>query len=281
MARQKKDRKVDGYRLDLVDDRSHKPLWTLKFSRTEFWVSAISIMIFMLLVIYCLIAFTPLRQTIPGYPDSHARKVAIQNAIRLDSLERLISRWELYSENLRRVMDGEEPVKIDSIIRLSAATTGKSREELGKKDSLLRQNVATEEQFGLTNRDARNLPIEGIHFFTPLKGVISQGYDPVIHPYIDITAPENSVVMAVLDGTVIFAGWNDDTGYTIQIQHENDIISIYKHNRKLLKKTGDKVSSGTPVALVGGTGALSTGEHLHFELWYRGEAIDPTKYISF
>ena len=125
------------------------------------------------------------------------------------------------------------------------------------------------------------LPIEGMHFFTPLKGVISQEFDKVTHPYVDVTAPANSVVMAVLDGTVIFAGWNDESGYTIQIQHENDIVSIYKHNSKLLKKTGDKITAGAPVAIVGGTGELSTGDHLHFELWYKGEAVNPTDYINF
>lgn len=280
MARQNKDNKVKDYRIDLVDARSHKALWNLKFSRTSLLTYSISVAIFFVIGFYSIIAFTPLRKTIPGYPDSHSKKVAIQNAIKADSLERLIARWELYSENLRRIMDGEDPVRIDSIIHAAAYADGKSREELNRKDSLLRQNVMNEEQFGLSSRQNRKLPIEGIHFFTPLKGVISQGYD-VIHPYIDITAPENSVVMAVLDGTVFFAGWNDDTGYTIQIQHENDMISIYRHNRKLLKKTGDKVMSGTPIALVGGTGELSTGEHLHFELWYKGEAIDPTKYISF
>ena len=89
------------------------------------------------------------------------------------------------------------------------------------------------------------------------------------------------LVKATLDGTVIYAGWSDDTGNTIQIQHEGDIISIYRHNEKLLKKSGDKVSAGTPIALVGNTGKLTTGDHLHFELWHKGEAVDPTKYINF
>lgn len=281
MARQNKDRKVKDYRIDLVDDRSHKTLRSLKFSETEFWITFVSVTIFIVLGFYSIVAFTPLRKTIPGYPDSHSKRVAIRNAIKVDSLERLIARWELYSENLRRVIDGEEPVRIDSIMRAADAVSKKSREELDRRDSILRQNVMAEEQFGLSNRSMRNLPIEGIHFFSPLKGVVSQGYDKAVHPYIDITAPANSVVLAVLDGTVIFSGWNDDSGYVIQIQHENDIISIYKHNSNLLKKPGDKVSSGTPIAIVGGTGTLSTGEHLHFELWYKGEAIDPTKYISF
>ena len=153
--------------------------------------------------------------------------------------------------------------------------------KIREQDSILRMNVTKEEQFQLSLAEGRNLHIEGMHFFCPLKGVISQGYDPSIHPFIDITAPANSMVYAVLDGTVIASGWNDDSGYTIQIQHVNDIISIYKHNQKLLRKVGDKVTAGEPIAIVGNTGTLTTGEHLHFELWYRGEAVDPTKYINF
>ena len=110
--------------------------------------------------------------------------------------------------------------------------------------------------------------------------MVSQGYDP-LHPYIDITAPEGAVVKSILDGTVIYSGWSEDAGHTIQIQHTDDIVSIYKHNEKLLKKTGEKVKAGTPIALVGNTGDVSTGTHLHFELWHKGEAVDPLKYIKF
>ena len=281
MLRQNKDTKVEKFRLSLVDDQTHKHLWTVRFNRIEFIVGIISLCVVITAAIYSVIAFTPVRTFIPGYPDAHSKRAAIQTAIKVDSLERIIYRWELYSENLRRVIEGEDPVRIDSIMRSGNAGYAKTREELQKRDSLLRENVRNEEQFGLSNSGHRNLPIEGKHFFTPLKGVISQGYDKVIHPFIDITAPANSVVAAVLDGTVISAGWSDDVGYTICIQHENDIVSIYKHNNKLLKSTGEKVTAGTPVALVGGTGSISTGEHLHFELWYRGEPVDPTKYINF
>ena len=208
---------------------------------------------------------------------------AIKNAITIDSLENVLTKWELYSENLRRVVDGQEPLKIDSLMEVRknpAAEAGDSR-ELAEKDSLLRKEVADEDRFDIKPGSARTLPIEGMHFFTPLKGVVSQGYDKALHPYIDITAPGNSVVMSVLDGTVISAGWNDTEGYTIRIQHEGDIISVYKHNQKLLKETGDKVTAGTPIAVLGGTGSTSDGDHLHFELWHKGEAVDPTKYISF
>lgn len=281
MGKQNKEQKVDDYRLVIVDNHNHKQLWVFSFKKAEFWVTVISSVVAFVVVIYCLIAFTPIRKGIPGYPDSRSKQAAVQTAIKVDSLERVISRWELYSENLRRVFDGEEPLKLDSLLRNAGTGTDKSKSELSRQDSILRNNVISQEKFSVSEKKRRNLPIEGMHFFPPLKGVISQGYDKVIHPYIDITAPANSVVMSVLDGTVIFAGWNEDYGYTIQIQHENDIVSIYKHNMKLLKTTGDKVKAGTPIALVGNTGNLSTGEHLHFELWYKGEAVDATKYINF
>ena len=179
-------------------------------------------------------------------------------------------------------MEGLGPLKIDDLINVrknEAISTDATA--LQKKDSLLREQVKQEEQFEISSRAKRSLPIEGMHFFTPVKGVISQGYDPDFHPYIDITAPSGTVVKAVLDGTVISAQWNEESGNSIQIQHKGDIISIYRHNEKLLKKTGDKVTAGTPIALLGNTGTATTGAHLHFELWHNGQSIDPSLYISF
>ena len=283
MSKENKDRRPSKFRLALIDDRTHEHIFHIHFSRTTFFVALVTVLVVFTAIISAIIAFTPVRTFIPGYPDAHSKRAAIQNAIRIDSLESVIYRWELYSENLRRVVEGEEPLKIDSLINASRSSSRQISDEatLTLKDSLLRQQVRKEEQFDISGTEKRNLPIEGLHFFTPLKGVVSQGYDQAVHPYIDITAPSGSVVKAVLDGTVINDSWSEDTGYTVQIQHDGDIISIYKHNEKLLKKTGDKVTAGSPIALVGNTGNLSTGEHLHFELWYKGETVDPTRYISF
>ncbi len=283
MSKDNKENKTNRFRLTVFNDQTHQHLFHIRLTKTGFFVATVSILVVLIAAIYSLIAFTPVRTFIPGYPDAHSKRAAIQNAMRIDSLENVIYRWELYSENLRRVVEGEEPLKIDSMIHTAGRQEpGKEEQaELARKDSILRQHVREEEQFGISDRDKRNLPIEGLHFFTPLKGVISQGYDPVIHPFIDITAPAGSVVKAILDGTVISAGWSDDAGYTVQIQHDGDIISIYKHNEKLMKKTGDKVKAGAPVAIIGNTGSLTTGAHLHFELWYKGDSVDPTKYISF
>lgn len=279
----KENKNTSGnYRISVTDNETHKHIWSRRFTKTSFFVTAVSITVIICGLNFCLIAFTPIRTFIPGYPDARSKRAAIQNAIKVDSLERVIYRWELYSENLKRAVEGKAPIKIDSIIK---ASTNADQEvpdaaTMQKQDSILRERVKEEEQFEISARARRDLPIEGLHFFTPLKGVVSQGYDTV-HPYVDITAAEGSVVKATLDGTVIFAGWSEDAGNTIQIQHSDDIVSIYKHNEKLLKKVGEKVKAGTPIALVGNSGDTSTGAHLHFELWHKGETVDPSKYIKF
>ena len=277
------DKKISKFRFALIDDQTHKHLFVIRFTRLSLTVTIFSGLILLCALIFSIIAFTPVKTFIPGYPDAHSKRAAIQNAIKVDSLENEIFRWEMYSENLRRVLSGEEAINLDSLV---TSIRNKSQEEiqeskLKKQDSLLRQSVLQEEQFEISARSQRDLPIEGVMFFTPLKGAISQGYDPYLHPSVDITAPAGSVVKAVLDGTVISADWNKDTGPTIYIQHDGDIVSAYKHNERLLKALGDKVTAGAPIAVIGNTGELTTGTHLHFELWHKGKTVDPTKYINF
>ena len=277
-----KENKARRFRLTLVNNDTHKHLWMLHFQRSGLLLTILSVILVFLLAAFCLIAFTPLKTFIPGYPDATVQRAAIRNAMTVDSLEHIVDRWEFYAESLRRIVEGEDPVRIDSLVRAQAARPMDAAEKarLDARDSVLRQQVMEAEQFGLDSR-TRKLPIEGMHFFPPLKGVVSQAYDPTLPPAVDITAPANSVVMAALDGTVIYAGWSDESGYSLAIQHDNDLVSLYKHNQRLLRASGDRVTAGTPVAIVGNTGTLTTGEHLHFELWYKGEAVDPAKYIGF
>lgn len=271
-----------AYRLTLVEDQSHKRIRAWHFSVAGAVVAAITALVVVSAVAWSVIAFTPIRSSIPGYPDAHFKRDAIANALKIDSLENEMTRWALYAGNLRRVLSGEETLTIDSVLMDNTPRYLKalSDAELARQDSLLRGTVAREERFGVSEKK-RDLPLEGIHFFSPLKGTVSQSFDRVLHPAVDITAPAGSVVSAVLDGTVIFADWTDGTGYSVTIQHPGGIVSCYKHNQKLLKKTGEKVSAGAPIAMVGNTGTLTTGDHLHFELWYNGEAIDPAKYCKF
>ena len=273
--------KTRKYRASLIDAVSHERLWSVVFTRPAFIIAIISLLVLLLVVFFMLVAFTPLRSFIPGYPNAQARRQAVQNAIRIDSLETQILQWELYTENLKKVVAGEEPLLLDSLI-LKQQAAGREVDSafLARRDSLLRAGVAEAEQFEVSGV-RRELPIEALSFFTPLKGVVSQSFDRTLHPYVDITAPTGSTVMAVLDGTVVFAGWDDADGYTLAIQHKGDILSVYKHNERLLKKAGDVVKAGTPVALVGSSESLTKGDHLRFELWYAGEAVDPAAYIRF
>ena len=283
MSNTNKEKKTTHFRLSLLDDKTHQQLKSVRFTKTTFIITIVCSSILFCAAIFSLIAFTPIRTFIPGYPDANTKRAAIQNAIKADSLENVIFKWELYAKNLRRVLEGEQGLDVDSMMTSSQKQAAEARDakHLQAQDSLLRTVVQEEEMFEIAGRKKRSLPIEGMHFFTPLKGVITQGYDPAMHPYVDIAAPEGTAVNAIADGTVIYTGWSEETGYTIQLQHDSDIISIYKHNNKLIKSIGDKVKAGTPIALVGSTGILSTGPHLHFELWYKGESIDPSNHINF
>lgn len=278
----KADKKASNLRLTLLDATSHERLWSLRFSRTHFIIANISLVVVVFLAIFCLIAFTPIRTFIPGYPNAQSRRQAVQNAQRIDSLQTRILQWELYTENLRRVVAGEDPIRLDTLMlgREGSRTVSDAR-YLAIRDSLLRADVVQEEQFGLSSARRRNLPIEAMAFYTPVKGVVSKGFDRSLHPWVDVTAPVGSPVMAVLDGSVVYTSWSQDNGYTLVLQHGSDLLSIYKNNQKLLHKTGDVVKAGTPVAMLASSNSLTKGDHLHFELWYKGVAVDPAQYIKF
>ena len=280
---EKKDKKTLNFRLALVDAQSHERLWSLRFTKAQFIWAAVSTGILILVLIFCIIAYTPIRTFIPGYPDARSRRQAVQNSLRIDSLQTRILQWELYAENLRRVVSGEEPIRLDSLILGSRASRQASDSAfLALRDSLLRADVVEQEQFGVSaSSSQKKLPIEAMSFFTPIKGVVSRGYEAALHPWIDVTAPAGSTVSAVLDGTVIFTGWEDDSGYIIAIQHSGDIVSIYKNNQKLLRKSGDPVKAGTAIGMLASSVSLTKGDHLHFELWYAGAPVDPVQYIKF
>lgn len=279
----KTDKKPRFFRLALTDATTHERLWSLRFSRPVFYFIAISSALIVLVALFCIIAFTPLRTFIPGYPDAHTRRQAVQNALRIDSLQTRILQWELYTENLRRIVAGEDPIRLDSLILGSQGTQdAPDSVYLALRDSVLRADVTASEQFVVTAAsEERKLPIEALSFFPPLRGVVSEGFTQAVHPAVDITAPAGTVVMAVLDGTVVFTGWDEQNEYTLAIQHKGDILSIYRYNQQLLRKVGDVVKAGTPVGMVARSASLTKGDHLHFELWYDGAPVDPQQYISF
>ena len=277
----KPDKKTRIFRLNVSDAVTHERIWSLRISRTMLLIASISAAVIVIVGLYCLIAFTPIRTFIPGYPDANSRRQAVQNALRIDSLQTRILQWELYTENLRRVVAGEEPLRMDSLILGSRGTQNRpDADYLALRDSLLKEDVVKAEQFEVGSTPQRNLPIEARSFFTPVKGIVIKGYDQALHPWMDISAPAGTLVMSVLDGTVVSAGWDEESGYSVLIQHSGDLLSVYNNLEKLLRKTGEPVKAGSPVGVLASSSSLTKGDHLHFELWHEGKTLDPTLYIK-
>lgn len=272
------------FRISIFSDGTHEKLYTFRCNGLAFVIKTACAAVALLAAVTLLFFYTPLREAIPGYPTAQTRRDIVRNALLADSLQNEINIWRLQFANIQRIVNGEAPMAIDSILALPQLNDSLLRltEAMAKDDSLLRETVRREDRLGESLKQTKIEQIEGLHFFPPVRGMVTQEFNPAVsHPYVDIAAAENSVVSATLDGTVISAYYDRDAGYVIHIQHDNNLVSIYKHNAKLIKETGDKVSAGTPISLVGNTGRLSTAPHLHFELWYRGEPVNPAEYINF
>ena len=280
----KKSKLLSKYRFSIYNDSSHYELFVVRITGLGILISTLLTVVVIIISVTMLIAFTSLRELIPGYPDTQTRRKIVSTALKADSLEQVMTRWDWYLSNIQRILGNETPIDLDAIFTASTdSLTPSSRTKLvpSREDSLLRREVQQQEQFGVLQRNPLQ-QLEGVLFFTPVQGVISDKYNVATKHYaIDISAPQNSVVHSVLDGTVAFAQWTDDTGFVILIQHYNNLISVYKHNQKLLKQAGERVKAGDAIALVGNLGTITTGTHLHFELWHNGAPIDPAKYITF
>ena len=273
----------DKYRFSIYRDESYEEVLNLRLSRLNViaW-GGIATLIFLAIVI-SVIVYTPIREFIPGYPDENTIRNSIRNKQRLDSLELELNRRDLYLANINRIISGKEPENYDN-----TRDTNRSYDNItftrSTEDSLMREYFREEERFGL-DVDKKKETIGGIsqmHFFSPVRGLVTNSFNSIANHYgTDVVAAANEVVKATLAGTVIMATWTLGTGWVIQIQHENNLISIYKHNAELLKRVGDFVEVGEAIAIIGNSGELTTGPHLHFELWYNGIPLDPEDYISF
>lgn len=227
------------------------------------------------------IVFTPLRNYLPGYMNSEVREQVVLNALRADSLQQVVARQNLYIMNIRDIFAGT--VRVDTVQSIDSLTILRSDSlmERTRQEEEFRKQYEEKERYNLTAVDS-NKDASGLIFYRPTRGMMSSGFNPEAkHFGIDIAANPNESVLATLDGTVILSTYTAETGYVIQIQHGQNFVSVYKHCSSLLKKEGDSVKGGEAIALVGNTGEKTTEPHLHFELWHRGRAIDPSKYIVF
>ncbi|KAB2868418.1 MAG: M23 family metallopeptidase [Bacteroidales bacterium] len=271
----------DKYRLSIYNDQTYEEVWQLRLSRMNVLIFFGGFAIALVIGVTVLIAFTPIREFIPGYPDGKTRKGYVQNALKADSLERVLEQWKDYYANINIILNGGEPHSIES--KPDTSKRYKSIEfSKSEEDSLLRMQIEADEMYNLTFNYSETNKSKTIFFIPPVKGVVTNHYNPTLNHYgIDLVAAPNEVVLAIASGTIILSNWTLETGHTLSIQHENNFISVYKHNSKLLKRQGDRVSAGEAIAIIGNSGELTTGPHLHFELWQNGNAVDPTKFIHF
>lgn len=267
------------YRFVIITDDSFEEKLSVKLNRLNIFAFAGIFVFICFFSALLLVAYTPLKEYVPGKATAEVQKSLIELNIKTDSLERDLNRKGIYLQNINNIINGEELI------------TPKNKEEVlssekeiffekSSEDSLLRVKVETEDKSSISfNKEKNN---ELLMFYPPALGVITDKFNKKIkHFGVDLVAKEKSRIATVLEGTIIFSHWTSETGYVIGVQHKNDFISFYKHNSVLLKEVGDFVNAGDYIAIIGNSGELSTGPHLHFELWHKGFPVNPENYISF
>ncbi len=273
------------YRFAIFNDTSHAEIFAFRSNGWTLILATLAIMATVVVTSISLISFTSLKTFIPGYPTTESRRAIVENTIKIDSLNREIELWRIQLANIQRIVQGKSPIEISNIINLrdnSPEVIDSLSSSYLKADSILRAAVLKEEQFNITSPAQKIEQIEGLHFYTPVKGVVADEFNANTNRFfINISAEANSTVSATLGGTVFVADFSDQEGYIIGIQHSHNLISLYKHNSKLLKEVGDVVEAGTPIALAGSTGSLADHTLLHFELWHNGLPVNPVDYIKF
>lgn len=284
-----KDKLWKKYRIVVYNDDTYEEKKHFKLRLINlFNIIVLSSVLLIALVTY-IIAFTPLREYIPGYTDVELNRRVYAMEQTIDSMEIVYRQKDLYINNMKRIIMGDdfEDDSVASLLVKSSNTDSFNNitDKKSEKDSLFRLNYELETRNNLfKNEIATNHSSEYnlFSFYAPLIGVITNHFNREEKHYgIDLVADNNSVIKATADGTVIFSDWTVENGYCIGIQHNGNLFSVYKHNAVLLKNTGDFVTAGDAVALYGNSGSLSTGPHLHFELWYNGTPLNPEDYISF
>ena len=271
------------YRLVILNSENFEERLTFKASRISVFVFVLSSIIILIGGTSAVISFTPIREYIPGYTSSDIRKKVLELNQMSDSLILDLEQNQKYLANIKNIVVGLPVQKalLDSIsdndIRQDIVF------EKNLEDSLLRVQIETEEKFNIFSNNKKEAnEIYEVLFFKPIEGIVIEKFDKEQSHYgIDVVSKENELIKSTLDGVVIFANWTAETGNVVAVMHKNNLVSIYKHNSVLLKKEGDNVGAGDPIAIIGNSGKWSSGPHLHFELWYKGEAINPEQYILF
>lgn len=281
---EKKFRKklLHKYRLVILNEDTFEERFAIKLTRLNVFVILSLGTILLIAGTIFLIAFTSLKEYIPGYSSTALKKQATVLNYKTDSLQQVINLNEQYYASIKKVLTGDVTsleFNRDSIIDAASIDASQLDLKPTKEDSLLRDLVDKEDKYNVFES---TISSTNFVLFPPVNGTISDGYNiKDKHFAVDIVVAKDTPVKATADGTVIFAEWTASTGYVVIIEHSYELISVYKHNASITKEQGDLVKSGEVIAMAGNAGELTTGPHLHFELWNRGYPVNPTNFIDF
>jgi murein DD-endopeptidase MepM/ murein hydrolase activator NlpD len=281
------------YRLVLLNDESYEEVTSVRLSRFNVYILFSTLIVIFVFLIASAIVFTPLKEYIPGYASVDVKNKLIAMKMKTDSLEAISAAQDTLINNIKNVINNNIAIsKTDTPVAEISEKQKNPYDSINLKavsddEKQLRHEMENESSFSLgmdlsLKAGTTGSNLKSFYFFPPVKGYVTADFDPrKEHFGVDIVAPENEPIMAVMDGVVVFSQWTAETGYVIAIQHRNNLITLYKHNSALLKKEGNFVKAGDVIAIIGNTGEQTSGPHLHFELWYNGIPLNPKDYIVF
>ena len=280
-----KEKLTNKYRLVILNDETFEERASFRLSRFNVYVISSTLVIVLVAFMFAIIIFTPLKEYIPGYGDVNLRKNLVALKLKSDSLGAIATQQEMWIMNIKNILEGNLDTSSVSLEVKDIQYDTIRLDRIPAEDARLRQEIEQEENYALIFNEelnGKNVSLTNLSLFPPVKGYITSGFNADEDHYgIDVVAPDKEPVKAILDGTVIVASWTLETGYVIGIQHEYNLVSFYKHNSVLLKKVGNFVKAGDAIAIIGSSGELTTGPHLHFEVWLNGIPVDPEDYIVF
>ena len=269
------------YRFVILNEETFEERVSYKLSRLNIFLAVGITIVLLIATTFLVISRTSLKEYIPGYDSSEIRRQAIRNNFRLDSLQSTLLRNKQYISSVNKVLRGDLDLQeLETQMQLDTSQFDYAAGfSTSSADSLLRAKVAQDDKYNLPASAGQTIPFV---LFPPVSGTISQGLDPSsAHYAVDVVVPRDTPVKAAAEGNVIFASWTSETGYVLIIDHPFNIISVYKHNASLYVRQGDIVEPGQVIAVAGNSGTMTTGPHLHFELWSDGYALNPEEFIDF
>lgn len=288
MSKRKKliDKLKEKYKLVILNDDTFEEKASFNASLWYLIIGAATFAILFIFLTITTIKFTPLKEYVSGVTDVNSKKDIINAYSKVDSLERLAEANEVYLNNLKDVITGKVNVAKQNKPAgdlAKASDSIKLNQKISPEEKELRKIIEAEGKFDLNAEDNESKSgIASYSFFSPLRGQVTDSFDPKIQHFgIDVSTRKNENIKATLEGTVVFSNFTPETGYVIAIQHGNNLLSFYKHCSVLLKKVGSFVKAGEVIAVVGNTGEYSTGPHMHFELWFNGNPVNPQNYMTF